>query len=88
VILSLQYLFAVRGAPEHIRSDNGPEFVAKEIQKWLGRALVRTLYFQKASPRENGYVESFNGNLATTASLPNPRAHARHFRTFFFEQSQ
>lgn len=63
VILTLQYLFAVRGAPEHIRSDNGPEFVAKQIQKWLGEASVRTLYIQKASPWENGYVESFNGKL-------------------------
>jgi putative transposase len=56
-------LFAARGAPEHLRSDNGPEFVAKEIQEWLARACVRTLYIQKASPWENGYVESFNGRL-------------------------
>jgi putative transposase len=63
VILMLQYLFAVRGAPEHVRSDNGPEFVAKEVQQWLSRAAVRTLYIQKASPWENGYVESFNGKL-------------------------
>ncbi len=63
VILTLQYLFAVRGAPEHMRSDNGPEFVAKEVQQWLSRAAVRTLYIQKASPWENGYVESFNGKL-------------------------
>lgn len=63
VVLTLQYLFAVRGAPEHIRSDNGPEFVAKEVQRWLGQAKVRTLYIQKASPWENGYVESFNGKL-------------------------
>ena len=63
VIMTLQYLFAVRGAPEHLRSDNGPEFVAKEIQEWLARACVRTLYIQKASPWENGDVESFNGRL-------------------------
>ena len=63
VISTLQYLFAVRGAPEHIRSDNGPEFVAKEIQRWLSKASVRTLYIQKASPWENAYVESFNGRL-------------------------
>jgi transposase InsO family protein len=63
VKLMLQYLFAVRGAPEHIRSDNGPEFIAKEIQHWLDRASVGTLYIQKASPWENGYVESFNGKL-------------------------
>lgn len=63
VILTLQYLFAARGAPEHVRSDNGPEFVAREVQQWLSRAAVRTLYIQKASPWENGYVESFNGKL-------------------------
>ncbi len=63
VIMTLQYLFAVRGAPEHLRSDNGPEFVAKEIQEWLARACVRTLSILKASPWENGYVESFNGRL-------------------------
>ena len=63
VIKTLQYLFAVRGAPEHLRSHNGPEFVAKEIQEWLARACVRTLSIQKARPWENGYVESFNGRL-------------------------
>ena len=62
-MLTLQYLFAVRGAPEHVRSDNGPEFIANELQRWLERADVRTLYIQKASPWENGYVESFNGKL-------------------------
>ncbi len=63
VILTLQFLFAVRGAPEHIRSDNGPEFIAKNIQRWLERAVVNTLYINKASPWENAYVESFNGKL-------------------------
>ena len=63
IILTLQYLFAIRGAPEHLRSDNGPEFVAKEIQQWLAQANVRTLYIQKASPWENGYIESFNSRL-------------------------
>ena len=63
VLLTLQYLFAVRGAPDHVRSDNGPEFLAKEIQRWLDRASVGTLYIQKGSPWENGYVESFNGKL-------------------------
>ena len=63
VIFTLQYLFAVRGAPGHIRSDNGPEFIAKEVRRWLERASVRTLYINKASPWENAYVESFNGKL-------------------------
>ncbi|MGB2753974.1 MAG: integrase core domain-containing protein [Phycisphaerae bacterium] len=53
----------MRGAPEHVRSDNGPEFIAQEIPRWLDRASVGTLYIQKTSPWENGYVESFNGRL-------------------------
>ena len=63
VMLTLEYLFAVRGAPEPVRSDNGPEFIAREIPRWLSSASVGTLYIQKASPWENGYVESFNGRL-------------------------
>jgi putative transposase len=63
VQLTLQYLFGLRGAPEHIRSDNGPEFIAKEIRRWLLQASVDTLYILKGSPWENGYVESFNGKL-------------------------
>ena len=59
----LQYLFAVRGTPEHIRSDNGPEFVSKVICRWLKQADVKTLFIAKGSPWENGYVESFNGTL-------------------------
>ena len=59
----LRYLFAIRAAPEHIRSDNGPEFVAKSIRRWLQRADVKTLFIAKGSPWENGYVESFNGKL-------------------------
>jgi transposase InsO family protein len=63
VIGLLQYLFAVRGAPEYLRSDNGPEFVAQRVQRWLGQAGVGTLFIEKGSPWENGYVESFNGKL-------------------------
>ena len=63
VIGILQYLFAVRGAPELLRSDNGPEFVAQSVRRWLGQAGVGTLFIAKGSPWENGYVESFNGKL-------------------------
>ena len=59
----LTSLFMTRGVPKHIRSDNGPEFVAQDIQRWLKRAEVNTLYIHKGSPWENGYVESFNGKL-------------------------
>ena len=63
VVGVLQYLFAVRGRPQHIRSDNGPEFVAEAVRRWLARADVGTLFVAKGSPWENGYVESFNGKL-------------------------
>jgi putative transposase len=63
VVEVLQYLFAVRGRPEHLRSDNGPEFVAQAVHRWLDQAAVKTLFIAKGSPWENGYVESFNGKL-------------------------
>ena len=63
VIESLTYLFIMRGIPEYIRSDNGPEFTSKAVRKWLNRLDVRTLYIEPGSPWENGYIESFNGKL-------------------------
>jgi putative transposase len=56
-------LFVFRGVPEHIRSDNGPEFTAKAIRSWLNRMGVKTLFIEPGSPWENGYIESFNGKL-------------------------
>jgi transposase InsO family protein len=52
-----------RGIPENIRSDNGPEFVAKELRQWLAKLGTGTLYIEPGSPWENGYCESFNGKL-------------------------
>jgi transposase InsO family protein len=63
LISVLQYLFAIHGVPGHIRSDNGPEFAAKGIRRWLVQAGVNTLFIAKSSPWENGYVESFNGKF-------------------------
>jgi transposase InsO family protein len=63
VIDQLFHLFVFRGIPEHIRSDNGPEFTAKAVRKWLSRLGVRTLFIEPGSPWENGYIESFNGKL-------------------------
>ena len=63
VIDQLFNLFIVRGIPEHIRSDNGPEFTAKAIRGWLSRLGVKTLFIEPGSPWENGYIESFNGKL-------------------------
>ena len=63
VLHRLCHLFAGRGVPAHIRSDNGPEFTAKAVRGWLGEVGVRTLYIEPGSPWENGYVESFNGKV-------------------------
>jgi len=63
VIDQLFQLFILREVPEHIRSDNGPEFTAKAIRKWLNRVGVKTLFIEPGSPWENGYIESFNGKL-------------------------
>ena len=63
VLFRLADLFIERGTPEYIRSDNGPEFTAKEIRGWLNRLGVRTLFIEPGSPWENGYCESFNGKL-------------------------
>ena len=63
VIETLADLFVRRGVPEYLRSDNGPEFVAKILREWLARLQVQTLYIEPGSPWENGYIESFNGKL-------------------------
>lgn len=63
VIDTLAELFAMRGVPKHIRSDNGPEFIAKAIRKWTGQLGIETLYIEPGSPWQNGYAESFHGKL-------------------------
>ncbi len=63
VLYCLADLFVTHGPPEHIRSDNGPEFTAHAVRRWLERIGVRTLFIEPGSPLENGYCESFNGKL-------------------------
>ena len=63
VIDTLTELFAMRGTPRQIRSDNGPEFVAHALRRWLGAVGVGTLYIEPGSPWENGYAESFHGRF-------------------------
>ncbi len=53
----------MKGVPEHLRSDNGPEFVAKDLRQWLAETGAKTLYIEPGSPWENGYCESFNSRL-------------------------
>lgn len=63
VIDTLAELFAMRGVPRHIRSDNGPEFIARAIQRWTNQLSIEALYVEPGSPWENGYAESFHSRL-------------------------
>jgi len=63
VIEQLFYLSVFRGVPAYIRSDNGPGFTAKGVRRWLKDLGVNTLFIERGSPWENGYIESFNGKL-------------------------
>ena len=63
VVSTLEYLFEVRGVPESIRSDNGPEFIAEAVKGWLARRGTKTLYIEPGSPWENAYSETFNSRL-------------------------
>ncbi|WP_395689192.1 IS3 family transposase [Aestuariivirga sp.] len=63
VIDVLSDLFILRGVPEHIRSDHGPEFVAKAVQDWIAAVGAKTAYIAPGSPWENGYIESFNARI-------------------------
>jgi transposase InsO family protein len=63
VLDCLTEMFIRHGAPEYIRSDNGSEFTAKLVRRWLSNIGVQTLYIEPGSPWENGYIESFNGKF-------------------------
>jgi transposase InsO family protein len=63
VLERLAWLFATRGVPKYLRSDNGPEFTARAVREWIRRVGAATLFIEPGSPWENGYVESFNGKL-------------------------
>jgi putative transposase len=63
VVDVLMELVSLRGMPRHVRSDNGPEFIADAIRSWMSSAKVQTLYIEPGSPWENGYAESFHSRL-------------------------
>lgn len=63
VVETLAGLFKKHGAPRYIRSDNGPEFIARAVKEWLKKSGVETLYIEPGSPWENAFVESFNGRF-------------------------
>jgi len=63
VVENLKWLFMDHGTPAHIRSDNGPEFIATAVREWLAESGCGTIYIKPGSPWENPYIESFNGKL-------------------------
>ena len=63
VIDVLSDLFILRGVPGYVRSDNGPEFIARAVQTWIAAVGAKTAYIAPGSPWENGYIESFNGKF-------------------------
>ena len=78
-------LCKMRGAPKHIRSDNGPEFVADAIQKWLDRSCVDTLYIEPGAPWENGYAEAFQSRLRDELLNTEEFADVREAKALAFE---
>lgn len=63
IVTVLDELTAIRGAPAHIRSDNGPELVSRAVKAWCEESGTGALYIDPGSPWQNGIVESFNGRL-------------------------
>jgi putative transposase len=63
VIDVLSDLFILHGVPGHVRSDNGPEFIAKAVRDWIAAVGAKTAFIEPGSPWENGYCESFNSKL-------------------------
>ncbi len=82
VLTLLQGAIAKHEAPEFIRSDNGPEFIAKCIQRWLSDNQIKTLYIDPGCPWQNGFVESFNEKFRRVPSLcPQARRHSSAAKT-------
>lgn len=89
----LAELFAMQGVPEHLRSDNGPEFIARGMREWLKLLQVGTLYIEPGSPWENGYAESFNSkcrdeflNAEEFDTVPHARAMAAAWQEDYNER--
>ena len=62
-VVDLLDLFILRGIPGHVRSDNGPEFIATAVRAWIAAVGAETAYIEPGSPWENGFIESFNARL-------------------------
>jgi putative transposase len=90
VVETLGRLFAERGAPSFIRSDNGPEFIAKAVKRWLASSGVETLYIEPGAPWENAYSETFISrmrdellNRELFANLKEAKVLAEDYRDYY-----
>jgi transposase InsO family protein len=63
VLAWLQKAMAEQGTPKYLRSDNGSEFIAKAVQRFLADHAIKTIYIEPGSPWQNGFVESFHGRF-------------------------
>ncbi len=63
VLAWLERAIREHGAPDYLRSDNGLEFIAREVQRWLAEKKIKTIYIDPGSPWQNGFVESFHGRF-------------------------
>ena len=85
VIDALSDLFILRGVPGHVRSDNGPEFIAKAVREWIAAVGAKTAFIEPGSPWENGYCESFNSEASRRTpqqrDLLQPRRGKGHHRS-------
>ena len=81
VIDLLSDLFILHGVPGHVRSDNGPELVAKAVRTWITAVGAKTAYITPGSPWENGYIESFNSKLRDDFSTPRSSSRSRKPRS-------
>lgn len=93
VIAVLEEAVARRGAPAYIRSDNGPEFIAKAVRQWIARNGFETLYIEPGSPWQNAYSESFNSrlrdellNAESFGSLQEAKVLAKDYRRVYNEE--
>jgi len=89
----LSELFASRGAPKYLRSDNGPEFIANSLTIWLSLQGTESRFIKPGSPWQNGIVESFNGRLRAEFlnaevfhNLADAQVKLRIFQRFFNEE--
>ena len=90
VLDALAEAMAERGVPGHLRSDNGPEFIAKDVQDWLAEMGIATIYIEPGSPWQYGHVESFHNRLRDEClnqelflSLPEARLVIEEWRRFY-----